>query len=235
MFYLISLSISARTIHFPFLLPFSRSISFFSCISTIRLFIVLSESPKKLCHSRLCYSRIIADNIDYCKFLQSAVQSVIPALWTIDCGTLKINMQISVLQLMVCSEQKIFKKLFKELCCSVYSIFQIVVICPDKSVAEIPWIFRKNIIAYIESEGLQIFYDKNGCCSCVALTKGVYLPYTRSEFRNMPYWFRCGKSRIWKIFFLAEIVIKGFLYTVGRCIIILIFKLKVYKKSSENS
>lgn len=37
------------------------------------------------------------DNIDYCKLIQSAAQSVILALWNICCGTLEINMQISVL------------------------------------------------------------------------------------------------------------------------------------------
>lgn len=195
MFYLISLSISARTIHFPFLLPFSRSISFFSCISTVRLFIVLSESPKNfaipvcvipgslriiliIASSPKCSSKCHSGTLNYW-------------LWHFENQYADICSSTHGL-----FRAEDFQKTFQGTLLFRVFHFQIVVICPDKSVAEIPWIFRKNIIAYIESEGLQIFYDKNGCCSCVALTKGVYLPYTRSEFRNMFYWFRCRKSRI---------------------------------------
>ena len=56
------------------------------------------------------------------------------------------------------------------------SVFQIVIICPDKGIAEIPYILSKNVIRHFKTKCPKIFDKENGRCSGISLSKHVYLP-----------------------------------------------------------
>ena len=78
-------------------------------------------------------------------------------------------------------QEEIAKEQFKELCRFMNTIFQIIIVCPNKRVPEIPCMFSENIVCYVKAKGAQIFDKKYGGCSRVALGKYMDLPQSRNK------------------------------------------------------
>lgn len=64
-------------------------------------------------------------------------------------------MHYPVMKWMIFIQKKVLKKHFKILRCLMYSIFQVIIICPDQRVTKIPGILSKNIICHIKAQCTQ--------------------------------------------------------------------------------
>lgn len=61
------------------------------------------------------------------------------------------------------------------------ALLQIIIVCPDQRVAEIPGVFAERIVIDTESEGFHILDHKHGGGTGVSLTEGVDLPNIRCK------------------------------------------------------
>lgn len=87
-------------------------------------------------------------------------------------------MSISVLKIIMLSQQEITEEALKILRSCKYSIGKVVIISPDKSIAEIPAVVCKSIIFFFISKVPQIFDNKDGNSSSISLAERVKLPDT---------------------------------------------------------
>ena len=126
----------------------------------------------------------------------------------------KINVHITVFEFVVCAEQEICEKQFQKLCCGMNALLQIIIVCPDQRVAEIPRVFAERIVIDAESEGFHIFNHKHGGGTGVSLTEGVNLPNIRCKLCKVLY--RCfnRQSLIRKLLFGGKIIVQSFFNAV---------------------
>ena len=61
-------------------------------------------------------------------------------------------MKMAVFQLVLCSEQEVFKEPLKKLVCRMDAALQIVIIGTHQSVAEILGILRKHVVVHCEAK-----------------------------------------------------------------------------------
>ena len=86
------------------------------------------------------------------------------------------DVEESVFQFVVFSEQEIPEEFFKKFRIFMDSFLKIVVVRTDKGIPKIPGIFREYSVVRIESERAKIFYRENRGCPCVAFSESVNLP-----------------------------------------------------------
>ena len=98
------------------------------------------------------------------------------------------------------------------------TFLQIVIVCSNQCIAEIPRVFTERIVIGTEPKGFHILNHKHGGGSCVPLAEGMNLPNVRCKFCKVPY--RCfnRQSLIGKLFFGGKIIIQSIFYTVKICI-----------------
>ena len=91
---------------------------------------------------------------------------------------------------------------------------QIVIVCSNQCVAEIPRVFTERIVIDTEPKGFHILNHKHGGGSCVSLAERVNLPNIRCEFCKVLH--RCfnRQSLIGELFFGGKIIIQRVLYAV---------------------
>lgn len=87
-----------------------------------------------------------------------------------------VNVHISVFQVMLCACQKILHELLKKHSCRMYIVLQIIEVCSDERISEVPRVLSKNLIAYVEAEDLQILDHEHSSCSGIPLTERMNLP-----------------------------------------------------------
>ena len=94
------------------------------------------------------------------------------------------------------------------------TFLQIVIVCSNQCVAEIPRVFTERIVIDTEPKGFHILNHKHGGCSCVALTEGMNLPNVRCKFCKMLYRRFNRQPLIGKLFFGGKIIIQRVFYAV---------------------
>ena len=94
------------------------------------------------------------------------------------------------------------------------AFLQVIVICTNQSVAEIPRIFLECVVVYAKAECFHIFYHKYGSCTVVSLAERVNLPNIRSKSCQMLYSRINRQTLLRKLFFGWKIIVQGFLNTV---------------------
>ena len=197
------------TSHLPYRFPFTLRIYCFSCKESIILFILLRDFPVSVTNSA-CFTEgffIINSKTANSSKVHPKVSiwhfgNLGMALWKFRNGTLetfsihKINMHISVFQFVIRTQKQVAKEHFQEFGRRMHTILQVVIVCSYQSISEIPGIFLKSTIVYMETKCFHVFNHKNRCCSGIAFTKRMYLPNVRSKLCQMPY--RCiyGQSFI---------------------------------------
>ena len=126
----------------------------------------------------------------------------------------KINVHITVFEFVVCAEQEIGEKQFQKLCGRMNALLQIIIVCPDQCVAEIPGVFTERIVIDAEPKGFHIFNHKYGGGTGVSLAEGMDLPNIRCKLCEVLY--RCfnRQSLIRKLFFGGEIIVQSFFNAV---------------------
>ena len=94
------------------------------------------------------------------------------------------------------------------------ALLQIIIVCPDQRVAEIPGVFAERIVIDAESKGFHILYHKNGGGTGVSLAEGVNLPNIRCKLCKVLY--RCFNRQplIRKLLFGGKIIIQRFFNAV---------------------
>ena len=105
-------------------------------------------------------------------------------------------------------KQEVSEKQFKELRSLVNTIFQIIIICPDQGITEIPRIFGKDIICYIKAQSTQILDKKHRCRSGITFSKYMNLLESRYKHCQMMDSRIHRKIFIRKLFLLREIIVK---------------------------
>ena len=87
------------------------------------------------------------------------------------------------------------------------AFLQIIIVCPDQCIAEIPGVFTERIVIDTEAKGFHIFNHKHGGGSCVAFAEGMNLPNIRCKLCKVLY--RCfnRQSLIRKLLFGGEIIL----------------------------
>ena len=83
---------------------------------------------------------------------------------------------MSVMKRILFPKQQILKEQLQEFCCFMNTVFQIVVVCPDKRIAEIPCVLSKDIICYIEAQGTEILDKEYRRRSGIAFSERMDLP-----------------------------------------------------------
>ena len=106
-------------------------------------------------------------------------------LWRLIVDTLEGYVHFAVGQRIVFSENKIPKETDQVLVGCSDSLGEIVIISPDKCVAEEPGMIFKKFVVNVETEIPQVFNGKYGCCAGITLTEGVYLPYSGNKPGNV--------------------------------------------------
>ena len=79
-------------------------------------------------------------------------------------------MQCPVMKRIAFIQKEIAKEQFKVLCCFVNAIFQIVIVCPNERITEIPCILGKNVICHVKPQRSQILDEEHCRRSGVALS-----------------------------------------------------------------
>ena len=74
------------------------------------------------------------------------------------------------------SEQKILKEHLQKLCCFMDTVFQIIIVCPDKRIAEIPCVLCKDIVCHVETQGAEVLDEEYSRRSGIAFPKHMDLP-----------------------------------------------------------
>lgn len=90
------------------------------------------------------------------------------------------------------------------------AFLQIIIVCPDQCIAEIPGVFTERIVIDAEAKGFHIFDHKNSSCAGISLAEGVNLPNIRCKLCKVLY--RCFNRQplIRKLLFGGEIIIQRF-------------------------
>ena len=70
------------------------------------------------------------------------------------------NMQKPVVKRVIFVQQEVANENLKVFRCSVETVFQIVIICPDKRVSEIPCILGENLVCHVKTERPEVFDKK---------------------------------------------------------------------------
>ena len=58
---------------------------------------------------------------------------------------------------MVCAEQEIWEKQFQKLYGGMNAFLQIIIVCPDQRIAEIPRVFTERIVIDAEPKGCLLY------------------------------------------------------------------------------
>ena len=77
---------------------------------------------------------------------------------------------------MLCACQKILHELLKKHSCRMHIVLQIIEVCSDECISEVPRVLSKNLIAHVEAKGLQILNHEHSCCPGIPLTERMNLP-----------------------------------------------------------
>lgn len=77
---------------------------------------------------------------------------------------------------MMFAQHQITEEPDEEWLIGLYTLWRIAIVRTNKGIAEVPKVVGKQIIVHLESDRAQIFDNKHGRCSCVALTKRMVLP-----------------------------------------------------------
>ena len=94
------------------------------------------------------------------------------------------------------------------------TFLQIVIVCSNQCVAEIPRVFTERIVIDTEPKGFHILNHKHGGGTGVSFTEGMDLPNIRGEFRQVLHRRIYGQALIGELFFGGKIVIQRILDTV---------------------
>ena len=94
------------------------------------------------------------------------------------------------------------------------ALLQIIIVCPDQCIAEIPGVFAERIVVDTEAKGFHIFNHKHGGGSCISLAEGVNLPNIRRKLCKVLN--RCfnRQTLIRKLLFGGKVIIQGVLDAV---------------------
>ena len=94
------------------------------------------------------------------------------------------------------------------------AFLQIVIVCPNQCITEIPRVFTESIVIDMETKSFHILNHKHGGCSCVTLAKGMNLPNVRCKLCKMLH--RCFNRQplIRKLLFGGKIIIQSIFYAV---------------------
>ena len=71
------------------------------------------------------------------------------------------DMQCPVMKRMFFIQQKISQEQLQKLRGLMDAVFYVVIVCPDKGIAEIPCLLSKDIVCYIKTEGAQTLDEEN--------------------------------------------------------------------------
>ena len=98
------------------------------------------------------------------------------------------------------------------------TFLQIVIVCTNQCVTEIPRVFTERIVIDTEPKSFHVLNHKHGGGSCVTLAEGMNLPNIRSKLSKMFYaaFYRQALIRI--LFLRSKIIIKRIFDTVPRCV-----------------
>ena len=94
------------------------------------------------------------------------------------------------------------------------TLLQIIIVCTNQCVTEIPRVFTERIVINTEPKSFHILNHKHGGGSCVTLAEGMNLPNIRCKFSKM---FHCCFNRqflIGELFFCSKSITKSAFYTV---------------------
>ena len=94
------------------------------------------------------------------------------------------------------------------------TFLQIVIICTNQCVTEIPRILTERIVIDTEPKGFHILNHKHGGGSCVAFAEGMNLPNIRCKFCKVLHRRFNRQSLIGKLFFGGKIIIQRVFYAV---------------------
>ena len=94
------------------------------------------------------------------------------------------------------------------------TLLQIVIVCSDQCITEIPGIFTERIVIDMEPKSLHILYHKHRSCSCIPFAEGMNLPNIRCELCKVFYCCFDRKAFIRELLFGGEIIIQCFFYAV---------------------
>ena len=126
------------------------------------------------------------------------------------------DVEKSVFQFVVFSEQEIPEEFFKEFLIFMDSFLKVVVVRTDKGIPKIPGIFCKKLVVRIESKRAQIFYRENRGCPCVSFSESVNLPKTGYKESYVLYGFFQSEIFIAEMPFMLKIVVeRGFKFKCG--------------------
>ena len=70
---------------------------------------------------------------------------------------------------MLLVQQKVPQEQLQKLRRLMNAVFQIVIVCPDEGITEVPGVFCKNIVSHIKAERPKILDEENRCRSGVCL------------------------------------------------------------------
>ena len=92
------------------------------------------------------------------------------------------------------------------------TFLQIVIVCSDQCIAEIPRVFTERIVVDTEPKGFHVLNHKHGGGSCVTLSERVNLPNIRCKFCKVLH--RCfnRQSLIGELLFGGKNIIQSIFY-----------------------
>ena len=94
------------------------------------------------------------------------------------------------------------------------TFLQIVIICTNQCVTEIPRILTERIVIDTEPKGFHILNHKHGGGSCITLAERVNLPNIRCKFCKVLHRGFHRQSLIGELFFGGKIIIQRVFYAV---------------------
>ena len=118
-------------------------------------------------------------------------------------------MKVSAAEIPLFTEQQIAEKAFKIDWGVVDTFYQILVIGPYQSIAEIPGMVGKQVVVNIESRRAEVLYRKDGCGSRIALSKGMNLPNPGNKTGDMRNHLILREAFVMKRAFILDIVLQS--------------------------
>ena len=119
------------------------------------------------------------------------------------------NNQITVLQFVGFAQQKIAEELLQMFKFRLDAAGLVAIVGTDKSIAEVPGVFGKKIVADGESHCPEIFDRKDSGGAGVALPEGVDLPDAGNKLGKVPDHLGVIEILVAELFFYIEIVLQS--------------------------
>lgn len=94
------------------------------------------------------------------------------------------------------------------------TFLQIVIVCSNQCITEIPRVFTERIVIDTEPKGFHVLNHKHGGGSCVTLAEGMNLSNIRCKLYKVLHRRFHGQSLIGKLFFGGKIIIQRIFYAI---------------------